>query len=732
MLLSIALIVKNEEKNIEKCLQSFIKIKNKISSEIIVVDTGSTDNTINIAKKYTDKVYIHNWTGNFAEMRNISISYCKGEWILIVDADEILEDENTIYNFFNKHSKKYNSAFINFKNFISDNNNEYNLGRIIRLFKNTKDFKYKGIVHEQPVYSLPVLDSDIVFLHNGYSRNDYKLMKYKFERNKELLFKDLEINGENSYTYFQLAQTYSMANYETKALEYIKKAYEMIENSKLDQIHINHFYARCLLVEKKYEESIKVSKKVLSLGKEHIDFYYFIGKGNVLLENFKDSIQYYEKYLKMLNKKDVEYTITSLTNSKKEEVIYELLISYYKLENYDKLINMYEQIDNSLEVKKKLKSLYIESCIKNKQYDKIINFYKKTIIEEVDIQILDNYLHNLEEKDRKLFSEDLNGVKESLDIYFSEIIQESVSKIRKNINYKNFYQWKGKILKKLVIENVKNIEVIKGLNNNDIGQYINYLISDYIIIGKLISYSEENLFSTDLETIILTSIIENYLILHNSINDDDFKKLFYRLTYNKSFYLESIYNNPFCINENLINDLNDRFWIKIIKTIKTSDSLVRVKELRRILREYPNYKKIIEFIKEEYIITNITSEMEIEKDKLIQIAESYINNGNIDEAINILMELLEIFKFDKRILNDLAIANYFINNIEEALEYVTLSLVLDDEYIDSIYNLAIILEKKNRIEDSIFYFEKSLKITKDQYFKTELINIIEKLKYKIS
>lgn len=100
MLLSIVMIVKNEEKILEKTLKSLTTLRNSIESELIIVDTGSTDDTIKISKKYTEKVYFHNWNNDFSSMRNISISYAKGEWLLILDADEILIDSSTIVKFF--------------------------------------------------------------------------------------------------------------------------------------------------------------------------------------------------------------------------------------------------------------------------------------------------------------------------------------------------------------------------------------------------------------------------------------------------------------------------------------------------------------------------------------------------------------------------------------------------------------------------------------------------------
>jgi glycosyltransferase involved in cell wall biosynthesis len=85
MKLSIALIVKNEEDTLDKCLGLV-----KGADEIIVVDTGSTDQTIEITKKYTDKIYHFKWVDDFSKARNYAISKCTGDWILSIDADHEL------------------------------------------------------------------------------------------------------------------------------------------------------------------------------------------------------------------------------------------------------------------------------------------------------------------------------------------------------------------------------------------------------------------------------------------------------------------------------------------------------------------------------------------------------------------------------------------------------------------------------------------------------------------
>ncbi len=78
MKLSICMMVKNEEQNLVRCLDSLKPLRTKLESELIIVDTGSTDKTVDIAKAYTDRVYFHPWNNNFSEMRNSTISYAMG------------------------------------------------------------------------------------------------------------------------------------------------------------------------------------------------------------------------------------------------------------------------------------------------------------------------------------------------------------------------------------------------------------------------------------------------------------------------------------------------------------------------------------------------------------------------------------------------------------------------------------------------------------------------------
>ncbi|MBQ8841096.1 MAG: glycosyltransferase, partial [Ruminiclostridium sp.] len=89
MLLTIGMIVKNEEKYLEQCLNGIKPILEQVDSELIIADTGSTDRTVEIAKKFTDNVFYFEWIKDFSAARNSTLEKAKGEWFMFVDGDEV-------------------------------------------------------------------------------------------------------------------------------------------------------------------------------------------------------------------------------------------------------------------------------------------------------------------------------------------------------------------------------------------------------------------------------------------------------------------------------------------------------------------------------------------------------------------------------------------------------------------------------------------------------------------
>lgn len=114
-LISVAMITKNEEHNLDRALGS---IKPYVD-EIIVVDTGSTDKSVEIARKYTDKIYFYEWHDDFSAARNYSLQFPTCEWVLIYDADEeVREDFAGIREFLEKLPDDVNTVYLPTLNYL--------------------------------------------------------------------------------------------------------------------------------------------------------------------------------------------------------------------------------------------------------------------------------------------------------------------------------------------------------------------------------------------------------------------------------------------------------------------------------------------------------------------------------------------------------------------------------------------------------------------------------------
>ena len=151
--IALCMIVKNEEKLLGKCLQS----AKSLVDEIIVVDTGSTDRTMEIANEFGARVYQHAWQNSFSEARNHALNYVTSDWILQLDADEQLEqgDIPLVRNLI--QSKHYHAIFVAIYNYLPRGRTKLYFPRIFRRGK----AHYEGIVHNQVAFAGKPLQSAI-------------------------------------------------------------------------------------------------------------------------------------------------------------------------------------------------------------------------------------------------------------------------------------------------------------------------------------------------------------------------------------------------------------------------------------------------------------------------------------------------------------------------------------------------------------------------------------------
>lgn len=226
--ISLCMIVKNEEKNLSRCLNS---IKDMID-EMIIVDTGSTDNTVEIAESFEAKVYHFQWTNSFSEARNESLKYATKEWILILDADDefCIEDKEKFKELINNYLDEnclYFFETLNYCGSFPDSNNiSINLNP--RLFKNNYGYIYSGAVHNQlinPQNKIKDVSYPVRIYHYGYLDNSIK-EKDKRKRNISLLEEQLKKSPDSKYTNFNLGNEYFALDDIEKALNCYYKSYK--------------------------------------------------------------------------------------------------------------------------------------------------------------------------------------------------------------------------------------------------------------------------------------------------------------------------------------------------------------------------------------------------------------------------------------------------------------------------------------------------------------------------
>lgn len=211
--LSACLIVKNEEKHLERCLASV----KPIVDEIVVVDTGSTDRTVEIAKKFGATIGHFEWCDDFSAARNESLRLATGDWALWIDADEELDPEGFHQireGLIRPHFAGYYLQIVN-KMDAEVEANTY-VHTAVRLFRLIDEIRFTGRIHEQIIngfkergYIPATLTKGRIF-HYGY-QDATMAEKNKVERTVTMLEREVKDCPEEPFNWFNLANAYSVA-----------------------------------------------------------------------------------------------------------------------------------------------------------------------------------------------------------------------------------------------------------------------------------------------------------------------------------------------------------------------------------------------------------------------------------------------------------------------------------------------------------------------------------------
>lgn len=223
MRISACVITKNEEANIGRCLESL----KSIADEIILVDTGSTDKTVELATGYGAKVYRYQWENDFAAAKNYALSKAMGQWIIFLDADEYFSEGSIdkVRSYLTVMNKKTecHGICVRIININQDmDNREMSSFTTIRIFRKLPNIKYKNAIHEEiyntkGMVNLFVSEDTIEVYHTGYSTS---IVKKKLQRNLDIILQDIAMNGEHKKHYRYLCDCYHGLGEFDKAVKY--------------------------------------------------------------------------------------------------------------------------------------------------------------------------------------------------------------------------------------------------------------------------------------------------------------------------------------------------------------------------------------------------------------------------------------------------------------------------------------------------------------------------------
>ncbi len=295
------MIVRNEEAFLEECLRSV----QGLADEIIIIDTGSTDRTKDIAHAFTDKVYDYQWHDDFAAARNESLRLATKDWILILDADEVIDvnDHNSIKQALNDWDVDgYKIVTYNYNNDSSISGwhpaSDSSLAKSflgwypslkVRLFQRQPGILFVGQVHEMVDSSILARQGTISIL--PLPVHHYGAQKESSQSYFELTQKKITLHPDDAKAYYELGIQYK----EQGKLAEAEAA--LIHSLTLDPLPITPQLNLALVQQKqgKYDQAIRIYESVLAKSPAAAEAYFGLGYCYFQKQDLNQALQYFQQ-----------------------------------------------------------------------------------------------------------------------------------------------------------------------------------------------------------------------------------------------------------------------------------------------------------------------------------------------------------------------------------------------------------------------------------------------------
>ncbi|GBC92133.1 SPBc2 prophage-derived glycosyltransferase SunS [bacterium HR15] len=295
--ITLCIVARNEAEFLPECLDSV----QGVVDEIILVDTGSTDATPEIALRYGAKVLSCEWTEDFSVPRNLALQHATGDWILVLDADERLHPRSRAIIREGARHPQFAAYYIEIVNILDKHNpQDAFIHRAIRMFRRLPYARWEGRVHEQILPSLlahggkPATLRNAQIIHWGYEAEVMR-QRGKSQRNVQLLQQTLQENPQDAFQWFNLGNTlYNQGDYQG-ACNALQQACEQIDPGEDYAPLAWSQWISSLQMLKRYEDAIQVGQRALKQGLEHPLIYFTLAQSYLLNGQGQEAVDALQK-----------------------------------------------------------------------------------------------------------------------------------------------------------------------------------------------------------------------------------------------------------------------------------------------------------------------------------------------------------------------------------------------------------------------------------------------------
>jgi tetratricopeptide (TPR) repeat protein len=279
--ISACLIVRNEALVLERCLSSL----SGSVDEIVVVDTGSTDATPEIAGRFAAKISHYQWSEDFAAARNVALDAASCDWILSIDADEYLDTDDPASLRAVVDRTDADGLLVTVRNVLPpDDLIQSAESQIVRLFRRRDGVRFEGVIHEEVTSAITrhggrIAGCPIVIVHDGYARETAQASDRRAERNLPILLRAVAAAPLDPYLQFHLGATYQQLGRHADAQRHLTYVLELPNEQLNREILANAAVrlAQLAMRDRHDERVIDYAGRALTFEPNHVLAHYLSG-----------------------------------------------------------------------------------------------------------------------------------------------------------------------------------------------------------------------------------------------------------------------------------------------------------------------------------------------------------------------------------------------------------------------------------------------------------------------